>query len=276
MTFDSFNAPQNRPSWLPLPPDEPAVRRAERKEMMIEADPLGALVGPDGLTVESIALDWIDTRFLTPLDATEPDIALRELTRSIFELGLLNPIVLRAPAGEQRGIFDLVQGRRRLAAVQRLWSETRDRRWARIPARVLRIDTNPADLYRRIVDENTLRRGYSHAEMAQMVQTCLSDENAALDTAEDVISMVFRSMSQLRRNHIARFVRLLERVGPLLKYPTAIPRELGLALEEYLSETPDAMVRLSDALADWDNRSVDDELGVLHELIEDNPPADPA
>jgi ParB family chromosome partitioning protein len=79
-----------------------------------------------------------------------------------------------------------------------------------------------------MVEENEIRAGISFYERAR-----LAAEAAKLGIYPDpaaAIAALFTSASPAKRSKIGSFVRVHEALGPALRYPTAIPERLGLAL----------------------------------------------
>lgn len=118
------------------------------------------------------------------------DEELDELARSIEENGLLQPLVVRPSAEEDR--FELVAGERRLRAVRRLG-------WKEVPARVRPVDDR-ALLVLALV-ENLQREGLSPLEEAEGYQVLMADFEL---TQEEVARSVGKN-----RSTVANMVRLL-------------------------------------------------------------------
>jgi hypothetical protein len=79
-----------------------------------------------------------------------------------------------------------------------------------------------------MVEENEIRAGMSFYERAR-----LAAEAAKLGIYPDpaaAIAALFASASPAKRSKIGSFVRVHEALGDALRYPTAIPERLGLAL----------------------------------------------
>jgi len=121
--------------------------------------------------------------------------ALVELTHSIREFGLLQPIVVRAVHG---GGFELVMGERRWRAAQRVGSAT-------IPAIVRR--TEDADLLRDALLENIHRANLNPLEEAAAYQQLLEEFDV---TQEELASRLGRS-----RPVISNTIRLLRLPVPV-------------------------------------------------------------
>ncbi len=221
----------------------------------------GGPPGP-GQVVRELPLEAVHA-FLLVRDRTPgaADEDMAALVTSIREVGLSNPIcVLPRPGGG----FELIQGHRRLTAYRRLAEETGDPAWGRIPALVLQA---PADdlggLYRRMVDENVVRKDLSFAEMAHAAQSYAADPATPAEDLPAAIAELFRSASYSKRSYIRSFAALLDRIGGVLDYPAEIPRTLGVALARAIAERPAIAEAIRRDLDGWEGRSVADELGVL-------------
>ena len=125
-----------------------------------------------GLVTDLIPIDDIRTTKLTRDRMLGQGLDLGDLKASLREIGLSNPIRLEALGN---GVYELVEGLRRLTAYRELHRETGDPRWARIPAGILAAGQTDAGLYRRMVDENLIRKDVSFAEMAQLARAYASD-----------------------------------------------------------------------------------------------------
>lgn len=214
-----------------------------------------------GLITDMIPLDAIDTQKLIRDRAPGADFELAELVDSIREIGLSNPIRVE-PAGEGR--YELIQGWRRLSAYRELLKETGDSElWGRIPAGIAARGDQLQQLYRRMVDENMVRKDISFAEMAQLAVHYAMDPLTEENDPEKAVAILFKSAGYQKRSYIRNFIRLVERLGETLLYPQEIPRALGLALSQRLDEVPGTAAAIKAELKDWDTRSVKDELDVL-------------
>jgi ParB family chromosome partitioning protein len=93
---------------------------------------------------------------------------------------------------------------------------------------LMRRPETSADAYLAMVEENEIRAGMSFYERAR-----LAAEAAKLGIYPDpaaAIAALFTSASPAKRSKIGSFVRVHEALGDALRYPTAIPERLGLAL----------------------------------------------
>ena len=212
-----------------------------------------------GLVMQRIPLDAVHTRKLTR-DRSDVDAGdLQELCDSIAAIGLSNPIrVERCDDG-----YELVQGLRRLSAFRRLDVAHPAEGYDAIPAVVMDSGETLDMLYRRMVDENLIRADVSFAEMARLAEAYAADPDTATDDPDAAVDVLFGSVGKQKRSYIRGFVRLLHMAGPLLKYPAALPRALGLAVRKELEADPAALPKLRTLLARSPDRSAEEEAQVL-------------
>ncbi len=220
-----------------------------------------------GLVVKMIPLDAIVSEALVRDRKSGDDLELPELVASLRDVGLSNPIRV-----EERddGRYELVQGYRRLSAYRALRTEEGDA-WAQIPAGLLPRGEGQSTLYRRMVDENLIRKNISFAEMALTAQAYAADPNTKPVDVESAVAEVFKSANYQRRSYIRAFARMLDLIGPLLKYPEEISRNLGLAVIKQIEADPSVIRALKERLKDWDNRSAADELSILRAVAAADP-----
>ncbi|MEJ2021718.1 MAG: ParB/RepB/Spo0J family partition protein [Maritimibacter sp.] len=214
-----------------------------------------------GNVVLSVPLDEVHTFMLVRDRVPGEDFELIELITSIRELGLSNPIrVIPRPDGTG---YELVQGYRRLMSYRKLFEETGDEAWAAIPALVMPGENSIAGLYRRMVDENVIRKDLSFAEMAYAAQNFANDPGTDVSDLGEAVAELFSSAPYSKRSYIRSFAHLLDVIGKDLRYPTEIPRALGVALVREMKERPEMLQAIRSDLADWENRSIQEELDVL-------------
>ena len=214
-----------------------------------------------GLITDMIQLDAIDTTKLMRDRAPGADFELAELVDSIRDIGLSNPIQVE-PAGQGR--YELIQGYRRLSAYRQLLKDTGDAdRWGAIPAGIAAKGDALEHLYRRMVDENMVRKDISFAEMAQLALHYAMDPQTGEHDPDKAVALLFKSAGYQKRSYIRKFIPLMARLGEALQFPQDIPRALGLSLAQKLEDVPGTAAAIKAELLGWDNRSVADELAVL-------------
>lgn len=216
-----------------------------------------------GLVTAMVPLDAVVSETLVRDRKVGPDPDLVELVTSIRDVGLSNPIRV-----EERddGKFELVQGFRRLSAYRELRDADGDV-WAEIPAGILPRGESVAGLYRRMVDENLIRKDLSFAEMALTAQAYAADPETASTNVNDAVAELFQSANYQRRTYIRTFARLMDLLGSALKYPEGISRNLGLAIVKKIESDPKVLQALKAKLKDWDARSISDEIEMLRSVV---------
>ncbi len=243
-------------------------RRAVEDQIRAENDALAAehvRMKRLGLIVDMVPLDAVECWKLVRDRAQGDDFELAELVASIRDLGLSNPIRVEA---RDDGRYELVQGYRRLSAYRHLLAETGDaEKWGRIPAGILPRGEDLDGLYRRMVDENLVRKDISFAEMAQLALNYVRDPQTAENDPDKAVTLLFQSAGYQKRSYIRQFVRLMDRLGEDLRFAPHIPRALGLKLVTVLDDRPERAAQIRAVLKDWDNRSVSDEIGVLQKAV---------
>jgi len=247
-------------------------RRAVEEQIRAENDALAAehvRMKKLGLIVDLVALESIETWKLVRDRAKGDDIELAELVASIRDIGLSNPIRVEM---REDGRFELVQGFRRLAAYKHLLEETGDAaRWGKIPAGILPRGEDLEGLYRRMIDENLVRKDISFAEMAALALNYARDPQTAENDPDRAVAELFKSAGYQKRSYIRQFIRLMEQLGDELRFAPQIPRSLGLKLATALDEKPELASHIRAVLNDWKNRSVSDELEVLRKAVGGEP-----
>ncbi|PCJ07757.1 MAG: replication protein [Rhodobacteraceae bacterium] len=217
-----------------------------------------------GLVVDRIPLDLIKTTKLSRDRSQSRDPELDELIFSIRSLGLSNPIRV-----EQDGDgYQLVQGYRRLSAYRALYQETGDALFAAIPAGLVAHGETLQGLYRRMVDENLVRRDISFAEMAQLALSYVQDDGTEATTLDQAISTLYASTGRQKRSYVRHFAELLEKIGSDLRFAEVIPRALGLDLKRYLGEDAALQIALCQQLQQEQPQTPEAELAILRAALE--------
>jgi len=215
-----------------------------------------------GLITDLIPLDAVVMTKLTRDRADKRDAEIDELKQSIREVGLSNPIRV-----EQVGdTYELIQGFRRLTAFRELYAETRDETYARIPAGINARGEDQLRLYRRMVDENLVRRGVSFGEMAMLA---ISYRTAApeVQSYDQAVELIFASSGRQKRAYIKSFVRLLILMDGAILHADAVPRSLGLSLGKHLAEGGEGTKALRAALLGVPGRDAATEQDILRKFL---------
>jgi ParB family chromosome partitioning protein len=97
-----------------------------------------------------------------------------------------------------------------------------------------------------MVEENEIRSGISFYERARLASEAV--RLGLYPDAPAAIAALFSSASPAKRSKIGSFVQVHEALGPSLRYPTAIPERLGLAIAGVLDRDPEAAGKVAAAL----------------------------
>ncbi len=236
-----------------------AAIRAENDRLAHEYVALkknGQIVGP-------VAVDAIRAEKLIRDRVAERDPELDELKASIRAVGLSNPIHVEEVADG----YELIQGFRRLSAYRELLAETGDDTYARIPATLQARGAQLDLLYRRMVDENLVRRDISFAEMAQLAMSYGDRTGQSMGYAGDPVDVLFASAGRQKRSYIRHFTHLLRAIGDTLKHPEVIPRATGLGLLKLLDSNPRAAGQVRALLQAHPDRDAQAELALLRQAV---------
>ncbi len=218
----------------------------------------------EGLVTEHVALSDVVTEKLTRDRTPGPDPDLEELKASIRDIGLSNPIRLERRAD---GRFELIQGMRRLSAYQALYEETGEDLYARIPAGISQ-GADLTDSYRRMVDENLIRKDISFAEMGVLARAYAEDPANDCSDVDKAVAILFKSASYTKRSYIRSFASLLIMLDKVLMHPNDIPRNVGVELKRKLDADPWLIRQVSNAVMSEPDRDGAREVAILRSFLE--------
>lgn len=233
-----------------------AAIRAENDALALEHVRLKKL----GLITDLIDTDLVRMTKLTRDRSAQIDPELEELIESIKAVGLSNPIrVEQTDDG-----YELIQGFRRLNAFRALREQTGDPRYRKIPAALVLRGEPLKNLYRKMVDENLVRKDLSFGEMAHLALAYGAE--AGIDAGE-AVGVLYASALKQKRTYIRQFARVLEALGDAVKFPEAIPRALGLDLYRAMEVDATTGEAIVEKLSKADRRDVEDELKILRHCV---------
>lgn len=218
-----------------------------------------------GLVVDMIPVEAVHATKLVRDRSARVDADLDDLKASIRALGLSNPIRVEQ-VGEGR--YELVQGWRRLAAYRALLAETGDAAYARIPAGLMARGETLESLYRRMVDENMVRKDISWAEMANLARAYAEDEATGCRDLDQAVNLLFATANPQKRSYVRRFAFLMRAMETSLEHAEAIPRQLGLAVASRIENEAGSSGELVRALAAAPGRTAEQELAILRAFAE--------
>ena len=217
----------------------------------------------NGQIVGMVPVDAVLTVKLTRDRSATRDPELQELKDSIVAVGLSNPIHVE----ETESGFELIQGFRRLSAYRALFKETGDPKYATIPATLQAKGAQLDVLYRRMVDENLVRRDISFAEMAQLAMSYAAEKGTVIGENPDAVDILFASAGRQKRSYIRHFAQLMKVLGPQLKFAEAIPRALGLQLLKSLDSEPRLAGQIRSVLSNNPDRTEAGEVALLRAAV---------
>lgn len=197
----------------------------------------------EGRVLVQIPLDRIATDALPrdrmDLDAVASGDEMDELKASLRERGQREPVEVFVGAD---GSYQLKAGWRRLTALRQLHAETSDPRFADILARVTVEGEDRTALYIDMVEENVIRQDLTFAEMAQIAVQLARDPQAGTPSTDEAVARLYRSLHKVKRAYIRSFVGLLELLGDSLRFPKAVPRDLGVDVARRLQASEPGVV----------------------------------
>ena len=221
-----------------------------------------------GLVTSRVPTSKIKTKKLIRDRAGERDEEIGELKSSIREIGLSNPIRVEMVDGQ----YELIQGFRRLTAFRELADDLPNGGFDTIPAVINARGESNLVLYRRMVDENIVRRDVTFGELAVLAQE-YKKMNPAMIAVDQAVDELFQSASRQKRSHIRTFVRLLSLID--LNHVAAVSRNMGTALLKKLEETNGQVSkpkeRLKNLLSKHPYRSAEEEQAILQSFLDLKP-----
>lgn len=246
--------------------DATAERTAAEESIRAENDALAhehVRLKKLGLITDLIQTSAVGTTKLKRDRSANVDPELDELIESIRDVGLSNPIRVEQTAEG----YELIQGFRRLSAFRALQAQTGDLRYSRIPAALVPRGEPLADLYRKMVDENLVRKGVSFGEMAMLALSYARDEDIE---PSDAVARLYASALKQKRRYILQFTTVLAALDGAVRYPEAIPRALGIELYKYFDADVGRAGQVAKMLLAQDDRDAGDEHRLLSAAIKND------
>jgi ParB family transcriptional regulator, chromosome partitioning protein len=164
------------------------IPKAPAKEVSIRQDEIGADTGEVGI-IARVTIDQIRPNPFQPRTEFDPE-ALSELTRSIVEKGVIQPITVRRVDGG----YQLVTGERRLRAAQNAGL-------THIPTYIIAVDSDEEMLELALI-ENIQRETLNPIEISHAYKRLVDECHL---TQEEVADKVGKD-----RTTVANFIRLLK------------------------------------------------------------------
>jgi ParB family transcriptional regulator, chromosome partitioning protein len=245
-----------------LSPTEPADIRAKRERDHADSVRLKE-AQEKGLLVLEIPLPEIGTTELSRDRVMIDEEEMDELQKSIEDHGLRLPIeVFELDEAKGHTRYGLISGFRRLAAVQRLYDKTGDRKYTTIRA-LLQKPNGVVDAYVAMVEENEIRADLSQYERGRIA--VIAKGQGAFKTVEAAVNKLYPASSKAKRSKIRSFALVHEELGDLLKFPSALSERAGLRLAGALKAGYSTVMR--DLLADSNPKTFEKEFKVVEPII---------
>ena len=195
-----------------------------------------------GRLVQDLALETVDETYLVRDRMEANDAEFGVLMDSLRARGQQTPIEV---VELDKGRFGLISGWRRLCALRRLHAGDAQGGFGTVQALLRRPET-AADAYRSMVEENEIRVGLSYYERARIVAR--ATELGVYGDTSAALSGLFGAASRAKRSKIGSFLRLYLALDDRLRFASAIPERLGLALVRALEADPDLTAKLRERL----------------------------
>ena len=184
----------------------------------------------EGRLIQALPLEAVEVGYLVRDRMLADDSELQVLMESLKARGQQTPIEV---VKLDQGRYGLISGWRRLTALRRLRDAAGDERFAKIQA-ILRQPETAADAYVAMVEENEIRVGLSYYERARVAAKAV--EQGVYDSEKTALLQLFSSASRAKRSKIRSFLPLYHALDDGLRFASAIPERLGLALAHALEQ----------------------------------------
>ncbi|TMM49160.1 ParB/RepB/Spo0J family partition protein [Sulfitobacter sabulilitoris] len=232
---DAESSPLGLPGSVPPPISRIAGDAAAAGALREVAEEMTAARN-DGRFLLRLPLDRIDETWLVrDRIGTDPE-ALENLMSSLRSHGQRNPIEVTEIAPDRYG---LISGWRRLTALRRLHADLAGEPEQARFATVLALPRQPEtaeDAYVAMVEENEIRLGLSYFERARIAAKAV--EAGVFETEKLALRKLYASASRAKRSKIGSFLRLYHLLQDHLRFASALPERLGLALARALDADP--------------------------------------
>ena len=178
-----------------------------------------------GLMLENLPLGAIDIGHLVRDRMVQDEDEMAALMASLEARGQQTPVeVVRLPDPKGGKTHGLISGWRRLTALTRLYEGTKEARFATVRARVVAPESAQA-AYVAMVEENEIRVNLSHYERARIALRAVQE--GVYESRREALLSLYNAAPRAKRSKIGSFMTLVERLDPVLCFPTAIPEKLG-------------------------------------------------
>ena len=218
----------------------------------------------EGRMLELLPLAEIDDQYLVRDRMEQNEEEMRSLMDSLAARGQQMPIEVTRIETSDGPRYGLISGWRRLTALRRLYNLDHDPRFATVRAMVIS-PGSAQSAYLAMVEENEIRVNLSLYERARIAVRAMHEH--VYPTQRAALQGLFASTTRSKRSKIGSFIALVESLDKVLKFPTAIPEKLGLAMARELVRDPQFGARVGAALRGADPDSPGAELRILDAAV---------
>ena len=218
-----------------------------------------------GLIVTELPLAVIADRYLVRDRLEQNEDEMAALIDSLRARGQQTPIEvteLADPAGGRT--HGLISGWRRLSALQSLFEETGEEKFATVKALVIRPET-AQDAYVSMVEENEIRVNLSFYERARIAVRAMHE--GVYPTQRTALKGLFANVTRSKRSKIGSFIAVVEALDSVLRFPSAISEKLGLALAREITRDPDFAEPLKACLRAGNRDTAGAEMQILADAV---------
>ncbi len=263
--LDAMAAPETKSAFAPGSTPAPIAQVAgdvSATAALAELSEAMQMAREDGRIIERLPLSAIDASYLVRDRIEQNDEEMGALMDSLRARGQQTAIEVTrldgtADSGYSHG---LISGWRRLTALSRLYSETRDRRFATIKALVI-VPSGARDAYVSMVEENEIRVDLSHYERARIARKAVDED--VYPSVRAALQGLYASTTRSRRSKIGTFISVVDAFDDVLRYPTALTERLGLALAREIARNPGFVATTRAALARMTTPTAAEEQRIL-------------
>lgn len=250
-----------RPGISP-PPIAQVAGDASTTAALAEVSAALASARAEGRLLQLLALTAIDTDYLVRDRIGADQEEMQSLMESLRSHGQRSPIEVTEISP---GRYGLISGWRRITALARLQEQTGDAAFGSVLALIRRPDT-AGDAYIAMVEENEIRLGLSYFERARIAAKAV--EQGVFASDREALQKLFAAASRAKRSKIGSFLDIYRSLGQDLRFPSALPERLGLALSKSLSDDPDRAATIVQFLQANPPKTAEDELHHLSQLTQ--------
>ena len=255
-----LRAPEVKSSFPPLPSAPIAQVAGEASAAAALREVAAELIAArsEGRLIQRLGLEEIDAAHLVRDRIAFDGAEMEALRESLRARGQQTPIEVVDLGADHPGParYGLISGLRRLRALESLAGGKSGTVLA-----VLRQPAAASDAYLAMVEENEIRVGLTYYERARIVWQATA--LGVYPSAHAALRALFPTASRAKRSKIGSFLAIYQTLDGDLRFATAIPERLGLALSQALEQDAALGYRLRAALKEAPPASEAEELAFL-------------